>query len=263
MAAPRYELIQAQAATFSEADLEYIMDSLATDAGDRPMLARAVCEDRDIRDAVLTDDRVAGAILADEEAFIHVSANLYFTVLLLRARRDLQDQGYTLEREGAMVMPVFDSVEVCAFLQPEAIRDYLVGVLAGFVKSEQRTVTLHRPNARPRRMRVNDLDLGSLIRFCSAIAEERRFSLYRHIADLCLFACGLFSGKRIWGHSTATWVEQGTLFYALAAAHRDASQNDLDETLHALSDNFALAVKPLRLITERYLGSLRANMFGV
>ena len=259
----RYGLIQPQAATFSEGDLEYIMDSLATDPGDRSMLARAVCEDRDIREAVLSDDRVVGTLLADEEAFIHVSAYLFFTVLLLRARRDLRNQGYTLEREGDVTMPVFDSAEVCAFLQPEEIRDYLVGVLAGFVKSEQRTVTLHRPNARARRMRVNDLDLRSLIRFCSAIAEEHRFDLYCHIADLCLFSSGLFCGKRIWGHSAATWTEQGTLFYSLAAAHRDASEHGLGDTLYAIADNFSLAVKPLRLIAERYLSSLRDHVFGV
>ena len=256
-------MIQPQAATFSQGDLKYIMDSLATDVGNRPTLARAVCEDRDIREAVLTDDRVVGALLADDEAFIHVSAYLFFSVLLLRARRDLRDQGYTLEREGDVTMPVFDSDEVCAFLQPDGIRDYLVGVLAGFVKSEQRMVTLHRPDAGPRRMRVNDLDLRSLIRFCSAIAEEHRFNLYCHIADLCLFASGLFAGKRVWGHSAATWVEQGTLFYSLAAAHRDAGQHELDETLHALSDNFSLAVKPLRLIAERYLSALRDDVFGV
>ena len=57
-------------------------------------------------------------------AFINVSGHLFFSVLLLRALRDLQDQGYTLEREGDITMPVFDSVEVCAFLQPEQIRDY-------------------------------------------------------------------------------------------------------------------------------------------
>ena len=256
-------MIQPQAATFSEGDLKYIMDSLATDAGHRPTLVRAVCEDREIREAVLTDDRLVGALLADEEALIHVSAYLFFTVLLLRARCDLQDQGYTLEREGDITMPVFDSAEVCAFLQPAAVRDYLVGVLAGFVKSEQRTVMLQGLGARPRRMRVNDLDLRSLIRFCSAIAEQHRFDLYCHIADLCLFVSGLFSGKRIWGHSAATWFEQGTLFYSLAAAHRDASEHDLDDTLHALSDNFALAVKPLRLIAERYLKSLRDDVFGV
>ena len=256
-------MIQPHAATFSEGDLKYIMDSLATDAGDRPTLARAVCEDRDIREAVLADDRVVGALLADEEAFIHVSAYLFFTVLLLRARRDLRDQGYTLERAGDMTMPVFDSAAVCAFLQREGVRDYLVGVLSGFVKSEQRMVMVRGPDARPRRMRVNDLDLRSLIRFCSAIAEEHRFDLYCHIADLCLFASGLFSGKRIWGHSAATWAEQGTLFYSLAAAHREAGQHELDETLHALSDNFVLAVKPLRLIAERYLRSLRDDVFGV
>ena len=140
-----------QAATFSEGDLKYIMDSLAPNAGERPTLARAVREDREIREAVLTDDRIFRAVTDTEEAFIHVSSYLFFTVLLLRARRDLQDQGYTLEREGDFAMPVFDSHAVCEFLQPAEIRDYLVGVLAGFVKTEQRSVTLRGRDGKLRR----------------------------------------------------------------------------------------------------------------
>jgi hypothetical protein len=255
-------LAHPQTATFSEGDLDYIMDSLATDTRERATLARAVCEDRDIREAVLADDRVFRAMLDSDEAFINVSGHLFFSVLLLRALRDLQDQGYTLEREGDIIMPVFDSAEVCAFLQPEQIRDYLVAVLAGFVKSEQRMVVARRPDGKPRAMRVNDLDLRSLIRFCREIDEEHRFDLYCHIADLCLFATGVFSADRIWGYSAATWMEHGTLFYSLAAGHRQASHHELGDTLNSLSENFSLAVKPLRLIAERYLGSMRDEVFG-
>ena len=238
------------------------MDSLATDNRERAMLARAVREDRDIREAVLADERVFRALLDTEEAFVNVSGYLFFSVLLLRALRDLEDQGYTLEREGDLTMPVFDSARVCAFLQPEQIRNYLVAVLAGFVKSEQRRVVTRRPDGKPRAMRVNDLDLRSLIRYCRAIDEEHRFDLYCHIADLCLFASGVFSADRVWGYSAATWMEQGTLFYSLAAGHRHANHHELGDTLSALSENFSLAVKPLRLIAERYLGAMRDEVFG-
>ena len=239
------------------------MDSLAPAAGERPTLARAVREDREIREAVLADDRVFRAITDTEEAFIRVSSHLFFTVLLLRARRDLQHQGYTVEREGDFAMPVFDSDEVCAFLQPAEIRDYLVGVLAGFVKTEQRSVTLRRRDGKLRRMRVNGLDLRSLIRYCRTVQEEQRFHLYRHIADLCLFSSGVFATDRILGYSPATWMEQGTTFYALAAGHHQAGYHELGATLSAFAENFALAVKPLKLIAERYLGSLRDDVFGV
>jgi hypothetical protein len=255
-------LAHPQTATFSEGDLDYIMDSLATDSRERATLARAVREDREIREAILADERVFRAMLDSDEAFINVSGYLFFTVLLQRALRDLQDQGYTLEREGDLTMPVFDSAKVCAFLQPEQIRDYLVAVLAGFVKSEQRMVMTRRPDGKPRAMRVNDLDLRSLIRYCRAIDEEHRFDLYCHIADLCLFASGVFSADRVWGYSAATWMEQGTLFYSLAAGHRHANHHELGDTLYALSENFSLAVKPLRLIAERYLGAMRDEVFG-
>lgn len=239
------------------------MDSLAPAAGERPTLARAVRADREIREAILTDDRVFHAITDTEEAFIHVSSYLFFTVLLLRARRDLQRQGYTVEREGDFATPVFDSGAVCDFLGPAEIRDYLVGVLAGFVKTEQRSVTWRRRDGRLRRMRVNGLDLRSLIRYCQTVQEDRRFHLYRHIADLCLFASGIFAADRILGHRPATWVEQGRAFYARAAGHRQAEYHDLSATLTAFSENFALATKPLKLIAERYLGSLKENLFGV
>ncbi|MDE0229854.1 MAG: hypothetical protein OXJ62_13470 [Spirochaetaceae bacterium] len=238
------------------------MDSLATDTRERATLARAVREDRDIREAVLADDRLFHSMLDSEEAFINVSGHLFFSVLLLRAVRDLREQGYTIEREGDITMPVFDSADVCAFLQPEQIRDYLVAVLAGFVKSEQRTVVMRPPDGRPRAMRVNDLDLRGLIRFCRAIDEEHRFDLYCHIADLCLFASGVFSADRIWGYSATTWMEHGSLFYSLAAGHRLAGYHELGATLSALSENFSLAVKPLRLIAERYLGAMHDEVFG-
>ena len=238
------------------------MESLATDTRERATLARAVREDRDIREAVLADERVFRAVLDSDEALVNVSGYLFFSVLLLRALRDLRDQGYTLERDGDITMPVFDSAEVCAFLQPEQIRDYLVAVLAGFVKSEQRMVVVRRRDGKPRAMRVNDLDLRSLIRYCRAIEEQHRFDLYCHIADLCLFAAGLFSAERIWGYSAATWMEHGTMFYSLAAGHRQASHRDLGDTLNALSENFSLAVKPLRLIADRYLGAMRDEVFG-
>ena len=257
-----YKLALPQAATFSEGDLNYIMDSLATDAGARATLARAVRDDREIREAVLADDRVFRALIDNEDAFINVSGYLFFSVLLLRARRDLQNQGYTVEREGDFAMPVFDSGEVCEFLQPVEIRDYLVGVLAGFVRSEQRSVVLRRPDGTPRPMRVNDLDLRGLIRYCTALEEEHRFDLYCHIADLCLFASGVFAADRIWGYSAATWMQQGSLYYARAAEHRQAGHRDLGATLNALAVNFALAVKPLQLIAGRYLGSLRDDVFG-
>jgi hypothetical protein len=252
-----------QAATFSEGDLKYIMDSLAPNAGERPTLARAVREDREIREAVLADDRIFHAVTDNEEAFIHVSSYLFFTVLLLRARRDLRDQGYTVEREGDFAMPVFDSDAVCDFLQPAEIRDYLVGVLAGFVKTEQRSVTLRRRDGKLRRMRINGLDLRSLIRYCRTIQEEHRFHLYCHIADLCLFASGVFAAERSLGYCADTWREQGTTFYGLAADHRQAEYHELSATLRAFSENFALAVKPLKLIAERYLNSLQEDMFGV
>ena len=175
------------------------MDSLAPNAGERPTLARAVREDREIREAVLGDDRIFHAVIDTEEAFIHVSSYLFFTVLLLRARRDLRDQGYTVEREGDFAMPVFDSDAVCEFLQPAEIRDYLVGVLAGFVKTEQRSVTLRRREGRQRRMRVNGLALRILIRYCRTIQEEHRFLRYSHIADLCLFASGVLAAERTLG----------------------------------------------------------------
>ena len=113
---PPDNLALSQAATFSEGDLDYIMDSVATAAGERVRLARAIREDSEIRAAMLADDRLFQALLSHDEAFVNVSSYLFFTVLLLRARRDLQAQGYTREREGDFTMPVFDSDEVCACL---------------------------------------------------------------------------------------------------------------------------------------------------
>ena len=73
----------------------------------------------------------------------------------------------------------------------------------------------------------------------------------------------MFAAERTLGYSPDTWLEQGTTFYGLAADHHQAEYHALSATLRAFSENFALAVKPLKLITERYLNFLQENMFGV
>jgi hypothetical protein len=132
-----------------------------------------------------------------------------------------------------------------------------------------------------RRYRTNELDVDSMMRYCQAVEEEHRFSVYRRIGDACLFMSSMFpehiesqyryaSSRQVRPGSRGRVVasleeyeEHGRAFYRLAAEHETARAEGLDEVLATLSQHFVLAEKPLTFVANRYLLFTRHKLFDV
>jgi hypothetical protein len=130
-------------------------------------------------------------------------------------------------------------------------------------------------------LRVNNLDVDSLIRYSQLLDEDQRFSAYRRVADACLFLTGIFAEhieasqfypqtgeprlrlKSSLIHSLEDHESYGRTFYRLAALHEQAISLGQEEVLQALSERFILAEKALAFVAERYLAMRKHRLFGV
>ena len=260
-------------------DLLFMIETLMPGRDDRERLADLVQEDEGFIEAMLDDDRLFQRLMAEEEILLLVSPWLFFAVLLRRAKRDLEQETFTVERRSRRKVPIFDADQVIRLLEQEPLRDYLAGMLASFTRVESVTVPVRVRKGVWRRYRTNDLDVEGLMRYCQALDEEFHFEPYKRIADACLFLTGMFSEHievqyryplsrqlrpRTRGQickSREDYEAYGRAFYRLAAEHERARIEGLDDVLVTLSENFILAEKPLAFLADRYLRFARHRLF--
>jgi len=260
-------------------DLLFLIHTLMPGTKDREHAADLILEDEQFVEAMLDDDRLFQRLMSGEEILLHVSPWLLFTVLLRRARRDLEQETFTVERRHQQKVLLFDTDRVAQLLEQEPLRDYLATMLASFTRVESVTVPVRVRKGIWRRYRASDLDVESLIHYCQALTEEFRFEAYRRIGDTCLFLIGLFPDyleaqyryplsrqirPRMKGRictSLEDYEAHGRAFYRLAAEHEQARIEGLDDVLVTLSENFVLAEKPLAFLANRYLQFARYNLF--
>jgi hypothetical protein len=248
----------------ADTDLLYLTDVLAAGA-DRVRMLRVLREDEEILRAMLADQRLFDRISSDPQTLLRVSPRLLFCVLLTRVKKDLERLGYTVERNRTVV---FDGPQVASLLGDKRIADYLVELLASFVRVQSTTLTVRLRRGVWRRYRFSDLDVMGLIRYTATLEEAERFAWYRRIGDLCLFLSGVFpdslhgasGSSAARGLSPAACVDSGRNFYRAAARHPRADAT-IVEVLARLAEVFELAVKPLDHLASRYLGSLRDRLF--
>lgn len=216
-------------------------------------------------------------LMGEEGITTRISPRLLFEVLLRKALRDMQTQSYTVERTAYRKIPVFDTREVTRLLTNKAVLRYLADMLCSFTRIQSFTTSIRIRKGIWRRVRFNDMDINSLIRYCQNLDEEHRFAAYRRIADLCLFILGMFpeyaspapahspGGQppplRRLERSAEDYEEEGRHFYRLAGEHRDAGLLDLSEVLWQLHTNFNLAKKPLNYISETLLQFTKQKLF--
>jgi len=265
----------------SEGELDFLVAAAAPEVRDRTRLRRLVETDDDFRQAFVGDEKTFRKVMADEEVFLKISPRLYFEILLRKTRRELEGAGHTVEREGTQKVAVFDTGEVVSLLSRREIIPYLADMLASFTKVESYALSHRTRKGIWRRIRFNDLDLDSLIRFCESVEDEHRLGFFKRIGDVCLFLLGLFpeyvhytyrypsSGElrpQISGftpRSAEDYREEGTKFYGLAAEHRAAREFALSDIFRLLHEKFRAALKPLNFIADHYLHSRRQNLFAL
>ena len=265
----------------TDADLDFIVEEAASEFQDKAHLKRLIVEDESFRKALVGDERVMkGVTAAGAEVFLRISPALYFEVLFRNALRELEKASHTVERAGKQKIPVFDTEAVVDLLAQQPVLYYLADMLSSFTRIESRVI---RVRVRPRvwcRVRFNDMDIDSLIRFAGTVDEEQRFGVYKRIADVCLFTVGIFpeyahfdyrypgTGKvrpqvsRRTRRGVQEYEEEGRRFYKLAGEHPLARTLELSEVLRLLHDRFTIAKKPLSFISEHYLHYKRGRFFG-
>jgi hypothetical protein len=262
-------------------DLLFLIETLMPGAADHEDTAAHIREDVELITAMLDDERLFQRLMVDEEALVHVSPWLFFTVLLRRARRDLEKEAFTLERRARQKVVLFDTDQVIQLLEQEPVQDYLATMLASFTRVNNVTVPVRVRKGIWRRYRTSDLDVEGLIRYCQSLDETFHFEPYKRIGDVCLFLSGIFpehldaqyryplSGKLRPGirsriiRSREDYESHGRAFYRLAAEHERAKFEGVDAVLTTLSENFILAEKPLAFLAGRYLGFARRRLFDV
>jgi hypothetical protein len=265
----------------SEGELDFLVAASAPEVRDRVRLRRLIETDDDFRQAFIGDERTFRKVMADEEVFLKISPQLYFEILLRKARRELEGAGHTIEREGTQKVAVFDTGEVVKLLSRREIIPYLADMLASFTKVESYAVSYRIREGIWRRIRFSDLDLDGLIRLCESVDEEYRLGFFKRIGDICLFLLGLFpeyvdytyrypSSGELRPHiigfmrrSAEEYREEGRKFYGLAAEHPAAREFALSDIFRLLHEKFRAALKPINFIADHYLHTRRQNLFAL
>ncbi len=261
----------------SEADLDFLTEAVSPEVRDKGRLKKIIGEDKDFRNSYVEDEKVFRKLMSEEETFMRISPVLFFEVLLRKAARSLEKTGYTLEKSKTVKIPVFDTRGVVEFLNREESLLYLAEMLSTFTRVESYAVSLRIRKGIWEKIRFNDLDILSLMKFSRVVDEKYRLGFYKRIADTCLFMLGIFadyaesdywypSGKvrpHIRGRlriRPEDYAEEGQRFYKLAAEHPSARDLHLEDIFWSLHRDFQKAKKPLNFISDHYL-RLRRNLF--
>lgn len=266
-------------ALWSRRDLRFVVETLVPERGDAEHVVELLRDDLNLLDAMLQDDRLFQQLMDDEKGLVSVSPLLFFRVLLLRARRDLQNEIYTIERRQQHKVVLFDANQVVDLLAMPGVTDYLATMLTSFTRTNSTTIPIRVRQGVWQRVRVSDLDVDSLIRYAQLLDEEQRFWAYNRIGDASLFLTGIFPEaisaeqtypqsrrprlrlKSALFHSLEDFEGYGRTYYRLAARHPQARREGLDGVLSTLSEHFVLAEKPLTFLAARYLALRKHNYF--
>jgi hypothetical protein len=262
-------------------DLRFLVETLMPGYSDQEEAVALLATDDEMIGRMLDEDRLFERIAGQDEILVRISPWLFFTVLLRRARRDLEREAFTVEQRARQKVVLFDADQVTDLLADEAVLDYLASMLASFTRVQNVTV---RYRVRPgiwRRYRTSELDVDGMIRAAERMEEPLRFDPYRRIGDVCLFLSGMFpeyivsqyrypySGQlrpAVRGRMVVTredYERHGQAFYRLAAEHEVAHMEGLDTVLETLSERFILAEKPLHFLANRYLQLTKGKLFEV
>jgi len=264
----------------SDRDLDFLVEVAAPDTRNKSQLKKVIREDDEFCRSFIADDNVFRRIMDDDEIVVKISPVLFFEILLRHAAKEISKVSYTLEKSQTMSIPVFDSQELVQLLNDPSIVVYLADMLSSFTRVESYTFTFRIRKGVWKKIRFNDMDITSLIRFSEMLEDDHRLGLYKRIADICLFILGIFpdfaerdyryalSGEvrpQISGRSRISpeeYERKGQQFYRLAAEHRASEVSDLSDVFWTLHENFEKAKKPLNFIADYYLKTKRHSLFA-
>ena len=210
---------------FTAEDVDFIMEVLGKNCGDRPHLA-ALLADESTRDLLL-DDPALFRTLVESGGCLRTSLHLYFYVLVRNALRKVGIQ----EREVA---------------------DYIAELLAEFSQTEQ---TQFRLAGTSQPLEYFFEMIGALEK-----ADERtRFLIRTHMGNQSLFMTGVFPERirhraETRGFPNLSYYEAlGQSSFREASHHRLAERYHLSEVFQSLGTHFQTARTALNGLAERVL----------
>ncbi len=255
----------------SDRDLDFLVETTAPEVSDKGRLKQIIREDEDFRSTFTGDQRVFRSVMDDDDIFLKISPSLFFEILLRRAASELENSSYTIEKEGTMMIPVFDTDDVVEILTNRSLLLYLADMLSTFTRIESYALSFRVRKGVWKKIKFNDLDIHGLMAFADAVEERHRLRFYKRIADICLFVLGIFPdyAERDYRYAFSSeprpqiggrqriapeeYEKEGRRFYRLAAEHQSAKELALSDVFWALHKNLQKAKKPLNFIAEHYL----------
>lgn len=250
---------------------------LARYAGDEPVDARRLRGDRAVVQRRIRDRRFSDRLLDDRDEVLAVSPYLFFLTMLIREREDLADRAWSYELATSRMSIIFDTPQLIALLDDEELLDYLALMLASFIRVNQysRLMEVHRGVFR--RMRLNTLDIDSMLEYSRYVGESERFTLYKRVADVCLFMNGIYGERlrfdRVTGRhfraptrgraSAKDYRECGRHYYREAARLAERREIEDRDVLLGLAHSFELATRSLGFLSDHYLATLRTRGFSL
>jgi len=245
------------AIALTERDLDFIVQTISPENKNKNQLKRFIESDSDFRKSALADENLFRKIINNNHLFLEISPLLFFEVLLRGTIKELSEATHTVERTISLRIPVFDVKETLEFLTKEEVFDYLTYLLTSFASKRKKKT-------------ASDVDIDNLIKLGKKSVGPMRFSIYKRIADVCLFILGIFPEYLAYDYyylffdkkppikggpirSIADYETLGQEFYSLAAKQDIAKEKGWEEALLLLSENFYLAKKPLNFVSEHYL----------
>jgi len=204
------------------ADFDFVASSLATANHQPSSPISSLLTEPLALDAALDSDRLLKRLL-ESPATIGISPQLYFYVLVRR------------------MLGRFD----------REVADHIAGVLASFVKMDQRFYVTGTTTPIPY--------LTDMLIALQSASTEREFQIRVHIGNCSLFFAGVFPQhiqereRRRGAPDIGYYEEVGSTNYRLAANHRLAQQNALTDVYRTMADHFTEVRVGLNQMAEQML----------
>jgi hypothetical protein len=262
----------------SDSDLDFVVKTVVTKRRDHDYLRDFLKDKPDFLDIMLEDEKLFRRIEEEKDILVKISPFLLFSIFLRKAKRDLDQQSYTMEIVDRKTrIPVFDAGHTSKLLVNKDVRAYLARMLASFTRVESATV-VYRARGMTYQRHFNELDFDDVLELAGMVEPPYRFPFYKRLADITLFVSGIFSeycrgqesglheiparlsGKKL--HTLQNYEEEGRRYYDLAASFDEASDQGLRDVLILLADKFTLARKPLNYMVEHFISGYRTELFS-
>jgi hypothetical protein len=225
-------------------------------------------------------------MLAGEPAGLSfVSPFLVFAAAIHRTASDLAGTSYAPERaQPRMRVPVFDALQLAAYLAEPRHRLFLADLLASFARISSGVAVTRTAEGAVRRRRWNDMDPMALAVLLESVPPAQRPAVWRRLGDLALFLVGVFpdAAEKVAADRLAAmrlaertglgphdvprggagelleWL--GAAWYRLAAV-RSTPPGPQTSSLRELAAHVHPARRVLNTATDRYLLPVQSSWF--